>query len=456
MGDRPVSGYHATRDADGVLTIHRVPIFVECKRGDFDADEKWIKAAVAFAKSAEAEGYLPPLHIRHHETDVEVRAAGFFRIVEASQITFKGASRLAVFADLVITDRGVQEEVLSKRLPYRSVEIFDISKPAINSLALLDHEAPYLELPMLMVRAVDDRSAPVEGIAYTRVAKPWREANPQVAAVACFRLGAHAHLLFQDAQMGTETKGQALLFDGDEKTVDDEKPKEGADEEMAAEGDHEEPDGDESESSSEVAAVCDAIRDGSISVAELQDILAAIEERKAANAGEEETDETPAPAQVPGEAMQNDTETVTKLAGALGEIEALKAQMRERDASDQRRTDVAEAMKRLAGRPLGADLETKLEAFHKEHGGAAFKAHVDSMVASFAAFSGNERTAPTGLKQETPEVALKYQAQGVDAVNRAARFAAEHAELKKRGAINIPLDRYVELSMARTAPVAAN
>lgn len=430
-------GYRATRDAEGVLTIHRVPIFVECVRGDFDADADWIKSAVSNARAAEAEGYLPPLHIRHHESDVEVRAAGFFRVVDVAPITFKGGTRLAVFADLIITDPTAQGEVLNKRLPYRSVEIFDVSKPAINSLALLDHEAPYLELPMLMVRSVDDHGAvPTQALAYTRVAKPWRASTAQVADVACFRLGAHAHLLFQDAPMNSEKKD-----DG----VEPKKP----DEEMSADSEGEEtPEGEET--TSEVDAICDMIRSGAITVADLQAVIAAIEERKAASAGDVDESETPAPAHVPGEAMKKeDSDSALKFAAVTGELEALKAHVKERDAAEARRNDVDEALQRLAGRPLGSDLKGKLTEFHQKHGPEAFKAHVDAQVAAFASFGAIGSADGVGKKADVPDLALKFQAKGADAVDKASRFCAEYAELAKHGAVRMTRDRYVEIQMSR-------
>ena len=46
-----VQGYRATRNTQGHLTIHEVPIFVECTRGEMCFDGKWIATAVAFHRS---------------------------------------------------------------------------------------------------------------------------------------------------------------------------------------------------------------------------------------------------------------------------------------------------------------------------------------------------------------------------------------------------------------------
>lgn len=438
------AGYRATREQDGTLTIHRVPIFVECQRGDFVADEAWIRAAVQKAKLAEANGYMPPLHIRHHREDVDVKAAGFFRVVGAERIEFQGEQRLAVMADLVITDPGVQLDILAKRLPYRSVEIFDCDTPSIDSLALLDHEAPYLELPMLMVRTIDDRSRPLEAIAYARVAQPasWRTKVPPQdrRMVACFRRGTAAHLLFQDASTMTENEPKKPV------QMEGEPPPAPAPAESpaATEGSEEDTGGE----------------DGKVSKAAMIKVLKALlamfteEEPKKEEAPDVEMPAAktqPTPANVPGQALQKDQKMNIEMAKLAGELEAMKGQLAERDRAEKRRDDVATAMQRLANRPLGADLETRLVAFHTAHGAEAFAAHVDSIVATFALQSNDLRTSVEAFGKPMPAEVLAFQAQGSDAMNRAARFAAEHDELARRGMTRVARADYVKINMDRFA-----
>ena len=154
-------GYDATRQGDGSLIIHRVPIFCACERSNIEFDDTWISSAVMKSKQHEREGYLAPLHISHHEpvetANEPVKACGYFRVLGTEPITFRGSRRTAVMADLVITCPETQQEVMAKRLPYRSVEIFDTTMPAFDGLALLAHEAPFLELPMLMVANLKDQ-----------------------------------------------------------------------------------------------------------------------------------------------------------------------------------------------------------------------------------------------------------------------------------------------------------
>lgn len=435
--------YRASRDGSGALVVHGVPVFCECERGDFVADAAWVEAAVQNAQRAEREGYFPPLHIRHHERGDEVRPAGYFRVTGSSRITLKGKTRLAVIADLVVTDPTVQTEVLSRRLPYRSVEILDVTRPAIDSLALLDHETPYLELPMLFV--ADDDSAAVACSA--RVANPWASGERMTAGepVACFRRGRAAVLLPEDSEDPMadpkNPKKRALFMESGGESDSSSDSGEGGD-----------------ASALDVAAIVAAIGDGSISVADMEAIVAAVNARMGAAAEPEEPEEAPmpnvAPAAVPGaESMAAKPATSSvALAAAQGEIVALRARLDERDAADKRRDDVTAALKRLEGRPLGSDLEAKLVAFHKTHGAEAFAAHVDAMASTFAAVAGADTGAAArfaGHGGAAPKTALRFQGLGPDAVAKATTLAREHAELLKHRCTSVPLDRYVEIHMSR-------
>lgn len=432
--------YQATKDRDGTLTVHRVPIFVECQRGDFHFNAQWIAQAVAKAQQAEREGYLPPLHIRHHEASTEandsVRAAGFFRVLGTEHITFKGAPRLAIMADLIVTDPATQSDILQKRLPYRSVEIFNVEMPAIDGLALLDHEAPFLELPMLMVSRVANQSGAdmVSGETFTA---PWSmHAGTDAATpmVACFRRGREAHLLFrEDDAMTDEPKSDETKGDGKGEKME----------------------------ALDVGSIVKAIKSGSISVADMDAIVAAIQEQESSSKSEAEpkADNTPAPAATPGgESMKKQpTQMTEQMAAIAGENEALKARVQAIEAADLRKTDVAAAMKRLEGRPLGSDLEVRLQKFHQDHGAPAFKSYVDSMAQSIAPTpakdGATERFAALN-GGKVPAVAMKYQEQGTVAVEKAVKFCAEWQQLQRGGHTRMSEERYVAMNMARIASMA--
>lgn len=435
--------YEATREDDGTLTVHRVPIFVECQRGEIHFDAQWIEKAVAKAKQAEREGYLPPLHIRHHEASTEannsVRAAGYFRVLGVEHITFKGSPRLAIMADLIVTDPQTQVEILQKRLPYRSVEIFNVEKPAIDGLALLDHEAPFLELPMLMVSKVAGSTARGDMVSGETFGDPWSmHASTDAATpmVACFRRGREAHLLFREDD----------AMDDDKKKDDDTK------------------DGDKGEKMEalDVGSIVKAIKSGSISVADMDAIVAAIQEQESSSKSEAEpkADDTPAPAATPGgESMKKQPTPMSESMAALaGENEALKARVQAIEAADLRKTEVAAAMKRLEGRPLGSDLEARLVKFHADHGAAAFKSYVDGMAQSIAPTPAKDGAAERFAAQnggKVPQVAMKYQTAGADAVEKAIQFCVEWRQLHRRGHTRMSEERYVALNMERIAASTA-
>ena len=592
-------GYRASRDEQGILRIHDVPIFVECQRGEHVFDAAWIEQAVEAAFQAAREGYHPPLHLRHHEAATEVKAAGYFCIKGTGRLTFKGAPRVAVLADLVVTDPTVQEHVLAQRLPYRSVEIFDVNEPRIDSLALLDHEAPYLELPMLMV-------SQVSGAAQSHADTVARIRNPigdQQELVACFQRGRSAHVLLCDrsqargvnfaegdetsaqeaelnstyvqvqsdkttlvkvmryrqqqeqvikdvqqevkdlgrtmmtpAQWDTVQQAQSEISElkpkektlrarvkagearqkeltaalGHGPTVDrngkplpdksassqqttatdaedsasgessetkkdkDAKPKKDgpgvrhgedgkfqpgnmqrgnnmADEETKKEKDDDSVNMADGEGATfDVGSIVSMIEDGSISVADMDALVAAVEARKAMAPGAEvEVEEIAAPAEVPDEAMAYDNPKMA-MARLLGETKALRARLEEREQAETRDKEVRAALKRLEGRPLGADLEKQLHAFHRKWGAGAFEQHVATMERTFASYEADPRGAFFAAQtQPVPEVANRYLKDGVEAVERAAMFARQHEELARRGHVRMSVDRYVELNMSR-------
>lgn len=442
------SQYRGIRDKDGTLTVYAVPIFVECSRGETTFDQDWIQAAVAKAEQRQAEGYFAPLHIRHHEPATEanqsVRAAGYFEITGTQTITFKGQSALAIMADLKVTDPMVQDEILSKRLPYRSVEIFDVNDPSIDSLALLDHEAPYLELPMLMVSMLQDNSPegrPMFSSTF-RVEHPESESSSPVAA--CFRRGHSAFLIIQEADMAPKKKATTKAEETDPKKMACEPKGENMQEETKDEEKSEDMEAGEG-GGVDVDSVCKAIESGEISIADFDKILASIAKAKGESEVEEEpAEEMPAPAPVP-------SSDAMKAASLEGEVAALKARMEDRDAQDARKSDVSEAMQRLENYPLGAEPEKALTDFHKEHGPEAFKAYVDSMAKTFAAVEtiddfAASRFASQGNK--TDAVVMKYAAHGTDAMAKAQEYSAEWEQLRLAG-YRRSKESYVDGSMKR-------
>lgn len=425
-------GYRGVRNTDGTLTVRDVPIFVECVRGENAFTKEWLAGALADAKQRASEGYHPPLHVRHHSAgDDDVRAAGFFEITKLGQITFKGSPRAALFADLTVTDPGVEWDLLAKRLPYRSVEIFNVSEPSIGSLALLDHEAPYLELPMLVLSNAEHVGQ--REFASATIANPFNRGGLAEAAevVACFSRRESATFLFQDSETMTTQQN----FEDD--AADD-------GEDMEAEG------------GMSVDSIVAAIESGEISLADFEAIKAAMAAKVGGEAEEPEAEEpvaapTPSPA---GEAMQNSTDR-TEFARLQGEIDALKANAAAKVEADKARDDVEAALTKLEGRPLGANLKQRLTDYRTKHGSAAFAAYVDSMAQTFAAgalHGASDRDAAARFADQTRNVsaaAAKFQAISPEAATAANQFSAEWRQLKAHNRTRHSEARYVEIQMAR-------
>jgi len=440
----------------GHLTVHRVPIFVECKRGDTDYDATWIAEAVRKAKQGELEGYFPPLHIRHHGDGEAVKSAGFFKVIGAGPITYRGTTRTAIYADLVITAEGVEDDLLQARLPYRSVEIFNVDDPAITSLALLDHEPPYLELPMLMIAEgapATPGAAPITtpGVANATFANPWasQTRTPPDSVVACFRRGLSAHILTQDdAPMAAKTKHFAEEDDNGDKTKKE-----------AENGEQMDVDG-----GVDIGGIVKAITDGSISVADMEAIKAAIIEQQGQVGAEAEAAEEPAaPAPVPGGAMkQTPAQLPAQFAAMQGKIDAQDAKIAAMEQTTQREKAIVEALARLADRPLGADPEAKFGKFYDDHGAEAFAAYINEYASTFAAIAGNSDSKALAFSKTSSPVsklALSYTEAGTEAVDKAATFSAEHEQLSTRGLTRMSEEKYVAFNMHRLgfeAPAASS
>lgn len=147
--------FRTTRNADGTVTVHDVPVFAESvdARGggvalvhDARRMQRWLRAA---ERRFRETGYEAPLHLGHHGPGEQVQAAGTFRPTRLIRRELDGAKRWVLLADLRVRadafDRVKRGDYL-----YRSVEI----KPDLTellSLALLDHEAPFHKLELLRV-----------------------------------------------------------------------------------------------------------------------------------------------------------------------------------------------------------------------------------------------------------------------------------------------------------------
>lgn len=148
------NGFEVREEPDGSHTLLDVPIFFECERDGENYDAAYLATVFDKFRSWERDGHLPPMTVGHRRRDrQEPTGAGFFRATRLG--SFRG--RKAIFADLTYTNPAVWDDVVRKRLPYRSAEatLPKDGDPEIESLALLAN-APFLQMPMTFPATAGD------------------------------------------------------------------------------------------------------------------------------------------------------------------------------------------------------------------------------------------------------------------------------------------------------------
>ena len=259
-----MKGYRAKQNDDGTWDILDVPIMADFEFGRKKlkkVDRSWMTTAIDKCSSRfQEDGYLPPCHIYHHgDPGKPTKRVGHFLLTHASRERFEGRKRWVLFANLTQIPDAIYQRIKDGELPYRSVEVIEPDgSPEIDSLALLEDEAPFFKFGVLTI----DEEHPTE-------TSPTRLSENNVPAIAVCRAGSSNRVLFrfQEENMDpTEGGGGATLDDvmkalaaiaemlqgkgaedeerlGDESPVDesemmmdDDKPKDET-EEMACDGD---------------------------------------------------------------------------------------------------------------------------------------------------------------------------------------------------------------------------
>lgn len=148
----PAGGsYPADQNPDGSWNVRGVPVFAAHRRFGRSFGRAWLDRAVRQAQEDHAAGYIAPLHVAHHGTGEDVLAAGHFMATGIEERVYEGRSVPVVVADFLQVPDEVYQRIRSGRLPYVSVEIGDLSKPQITSLALLEHSAPFFKFPLVTI-----------------------------------------------------------------------------------------------------------------------------------------------------------------------------------------------------------------------------------------------------------------------------------------------------------------
>ncbi len=158
----PGVGYRATQNPDGTWNVYDVPIFAEYedeRRRPDKVTRKWLSNALAKFQARASEGYLPPLHVYHHQfpngESRQTIPAGHYRLTRTGPIVYEGNVIQALFADYVDVPPAIYADMKAGGLPYRSVEFgaahFDADNAEVDSLALLPDEVPFFRLPLLRI-----------------------------------------------------------------------------------------------------------------------------------------------------------------------------------------------------------------------------------------------------------------------------------------------------------------
>lgn len=151
----PGGRYTAVDLGNGTFNILDVPIMYEIPRSVFntaeDISETWMRTAVAKAAKLRDGGYLPPLHVNHHNDGRQVEPAGKFCPRRVAKKAHMGEEKWCVFADLLEIPAKIYNEIKGRFLPYRSPEFPLKRAPEITSLALMRDEPPHCKFELLTV-----------------------------------------------------------------------------------------------------------------------------------------------------------------------------------------------------------------------------------------------------------------------------------------------------------------
>lgn len=409
----PAPRYQATKSPQGTWTILDVPVFSAHKRTlpsgkEFAVDAAWLGKALTWAQTREGEGYLPPLHVSHHDAGQPVQAAGKIRFRRVGTQKVGGQDVPTIFADLLEVPDQVYQEIRRGRLSYRSAEILDVSKPEIDSLALLDHEVPFFRYPLLRVAEGED-------VTFSR--------RPQGEPALAYRAaGSACAVLFHYAQGG----------DMD----DDEKKPEGADSaaggpmakikallmqviEAIDEAEGGDPEGDEAP-----AQPAPPVQSGA----------GPIEMAAAAPASQPATFAAPASAPVATQAVAA-ANTEGQLYAMQTRLTAMEAQLE----SERRALRVeAKANELRAHGRSAADIAT-YRAQVKKHGEEVAAGFAAGMLAAGPSTPHDNWTGEMRAEAFDPPEVLAYQAKGPEALEQARSIAASH----KRAGSTLPLAQFI-------------
>lgn len=419
----PGGKYSADQNPDGTWNVRGVPVVVEAEipvgeDGTATIDKEWMKAALAACqRRLQLDKYLPPLHVNHHGSRRDVRNAGRFSLKGIRKGAYEGQERHQLIADLLHVPKEIYAELRAGRLPYLSAEIHDVTKPEIDSVALMADTVPFFRLPNLTIGR-ERPAANLEAFAFgVRAAR-----RPGAAILMATGGGA----VIDDPREAIKAAAMAAFSDAMEKYM-------GAPEEDAADLEVEPAEDDAAELEDEIMEDSPPPEISDTMPAEQEpeiDIDLADED----DDGEVSIDLCGTPKD-PLEAAKASARTEGKYAAALAASKKREAKLEARlaaiETKDKRRELVAWAKRELA--PYGLiELDAKVDR-HVAKGEAVLRAFVETIKEE------KPLDPPTSWTGEAPVTGIQtadaafLQALPSNAHDKAQQFAREWREAREAG-----------------------
>lgn len=457
----PGGAYTAVQNTDGTWNIKDVPIMAEVKKGDkrapFDVTKEWLSACVLRARDLFKNGkYLAPLHIKHHEMGQETQRAGFFLPTQVKTILYDGSDTDAILADLLSIPDAIFRRIEKGELPYRSVEIAKWETPEINSLALLDDDAPFFRFELLTIgKKVPQGDAVVLD---TEMAPAWAYASATDGGGAIlFKFGDEDKKKPNEEKEGEEDKGANA--EEDKGPMPDGKVPSckmcgtkcaACDSKMGGKGGSMGAGAGPGAEGAGDLAMDKATYDEVMSIkAMLVNILGPgymkepgrVPTDKPVEMPEAKKNEEPKKKPIMAKEESMNMEEVAKLTARLAAIEQIEAARAKEEGVAKL---VAKATAELKGYPLNEGAVAKLKVIAEKGGEDAVNAFVSSYkeaVPKDPPRSLGEYEARVGVQD--PDEVKKFSAMGPEALEKARKFSAMYDQLKGRTAAT--RERFIEI-----------
>ena len=441
----PGGAYTSEQNADKTWNIRSVPIFAEhdvtVKGETRRVGQAWqVGAHKRQASRIENDSYMAPLHVHHHAFGKDTQPAGFFQITDVAQGMYDGHNLWMTFADLLQVPNDVYQRIRAGELTYRSVEIHDITKTEIDSVALLNDEVPFFRLSLLTI----GDEAPFKGEVEVSEVRMAVAANTPVRMYRAFGNGTRVFMNATSIRRNEmKTKEQIAT---DAKAAEAEKAKKYADdlaEEIRKKKEAEKTDGGEDGEKLELGA------DEGLDKGKVAATLTAIAQQIAQLATALGTQETPGQPAAPAPVEMAAKDTIPMKGAETGQISEAEINT----LPQAYRAPYLKLMGRVDAMERGQEVETavsvavtELEAYGAEPEGArkklysiarssgvkAMQSYVDGAKAH-----GKEDPLPGWDSQKPLEAQVtpamqKYARLGQDGLEKALKYSEEFDSLSKR------------------------